>query len=551
MKMNSELPNTVEMFHAKTIGFLNLSVFGLLCFFVFFGWSDEASAEMVIDSCEKSFRFSRHESSVKSFGSASSGYDGQPAIFQVMVRRFEGGLDGITSQLPAIGKFSDVLLLSGLHPQTVGSMPNGNNGTTHNYFGYWPSDHGSINPAFGTLASLRALVDRAKQHGIRVTVDAVPAHFGYEGADTLYSFSGKNYPKLSDLPSEAFRSSDEVQGRDWSDLSSANSPDEILRLWDKVFATKRLFGLPGFNHRNELAREYLINSYKNFIDVGVTGFRIDAALYVDRYFLSDFINQLSAYSNSKGRSLHFYVELLVHHDVALKVIAEDVLSRVQNKEEVFYLDFPLMDELRRAIDPGAYKLEWLKGFYEYRQKIKVDRLQLIPTLVNHDFGYPFNAPSRESTLYAIYSFLDGRSALILGGTENTSAFKSTESVLSSVDGNGAMGILNSRLANYLKHFQGNKVGNSSPSPARIETVDGNSRRIVMSRRHGTKSLLLFAGVDAPGIFSYSVRHGARFNKILSSPNAQTSVGEAKNDGNITISFGDADFILFEVDHGSL
>lgn len=469
----------------------------------------------------------------------------QPVAFQMMARLTNGGLEGIRKELASIGSFSDVLLISGLHPQTVESMPDGRGGFTINHFGYWPSDHGSINPALGSFNTLRQLSDDARQKGMRVMVDAVPAHFGYEAVNPGdskpgYVFNGKHYKELSEFPEEIFRTRDEIQAEDWNRLESLENPQQILSLWDDVFARKRLFGLPGFSHRKLEVQSYLIESYKKFIDAGVTGFRIDAALYIDRKFVSEFINQLSAYSRSKGQSLHFYVELLVHKNYTLKVMGDDILSRVAHKEEVFFLDFPLMTEVRRGINPGEYGLAGLIGFSEYRQRIGAGALQLLPTLVNHDFGYPFNAPGREAALYALSGFMDGRSTLILAGTENSSANRKTDSIVTSVDANGAVGTLNSALGQHLRGFR--------KSPLVIEKVGGHNQRIVLSRSNGPTTLLLFVGMDAPGAFSHLVPPGGQFTELLKSPTAEWSLNDRPGDRKIDLKMGQADFILIEVKH---
>ncbi|MFL5404060.1 MAG: alpha-amylase family glycosyl hydrolase [Gemmatimonadales bacterium] len=51
-------------------------------------------------------------------------------------------------------------------------------GKTYAYHGYWTRDWTAVDPALGTKADLRALVDAAHRHGIRVLMDAVINHTG-------------------------------------------------------------------------------------------------------------------------------------------------------------------------------------------------------------------------------------------------------------------------------------------------------------------------------------------------------------------------------------
>jgi alpha-amylase len=51
-------------------------------------------------------------------------------------------------------------------------------GKTYGYHGYWTRDWTAVDPAFGTEDDLRAVVDAAHRHGIRVLMDAVINHSG-------------------------------------------------------------------------------------------------------------------------------------------------------------------------------------------------------------------------------------------------------------------------------------------------------------------------------------------------------------------------------------
>ncbi|MFL5493406.1 MAG: alpha-amylase family glycosyl hydrolase, partial [Gemmatimonadales bacterium] len=61
--------------------------------------------------------------------------------------------------------------------QIHGSVDEGS-GKTYGYHGYWTRDWTAVDPALGTREDLRALVDAAHRHGIRVLMDAVINHTG-------------------------------------------------------------------------------------------------------------------------------------------------------------------------------------------------------------------------------------------------------------------------------------------------------------------------------------------------------------------------------------
>ena len=51
-------------------------------------------------------------------------------------------------------------------------------GRTYAYHGYWTQDWTAVDPALGTEADLRAVVEAAHERGIRVLMDAIVNHTG-------------------------------------------------------------------------------------------------------------------------------------------------------------------------------------------------------------------------------------------------------------------------------------------------------------------------------------------------------------------------------------
>jgi len=96
-------------------------------------------------------------------------------------RSFEGGdLAGVLQKLED-GYFDslgvDVLWMTPFQEQIRGSTDEGT-GKTYAYHGYWIRDWTAVDPAFGTMDDLRAVVDAAHRHGMRVLMDAVINHIG-------------------------------------------------------------------------------------------------------------------------------------------------------------------------------------------------------------------------------------------------------------------------------------------------------------------------------------------------------------------------------------
>ena len=96
-------------------------------------------------------------------------------------RSFMGGdLKGVLQEIEA-GYFDSlgvsVIWLSPFEEQIRGSVDEGW-GKTYAYHGYWTRDWTAVDPAFGTKDDLRAVVDSAHAHHIRVLMDAVINHTG-------------------------------------------------------------------------------------------------------------------------------------------------------------------------------------------------------------------------------------------------------------------------------------------------------------------------------------------------------------------------------------
>jgi alpha-amylase len=71
----------------------------------------------------------------------------------------------------------DAIWLTPFVEQIHGSVDEGT-GKTYGYHGYWTRDWTAVEQALGTRDDLRALVDAAHRHGIRVLMDAVINHTG-------------------------------------------------------------------------------------------------------------------------------------------------------------------------------------------------------------------------------------------------------------------------------------------------------------------------------------------------------------------------------------
>lgn len=176
-----------------------------------------------------------------------------PDINKEDMRAFQGGdLQGVIDHLDYIKSLGATAIW--LTPV----MTNGPNG----YHGYWIYDFESVDPHFGDMATLQSLVNKAHDMDIKVILDYVVNHTGY------------NSPWLSD-PDKA----------DWF------HPDKPLNNFKDVneLETGWLAGLPDLDQSNPEVKDYFINNAIWWIDqTGIDGFRLDTMRHVSHEFWQDF-----------------------------------------------------------------------------------------------------------------------------------------------------------------------------------------------------------------------------------------------------------------------
>ncbi|MCD0171706.1 alpha-amylase family glycosyl hydrolase, partial [Deinococcus sp. 23YEL01] len=204
-----------------------------------------------------------------------SSFEGQ-VIYQVMPDRFfdgnagnnagvnradprawhGGDLAGLTQKLPYIQRLgaTAVWLTPVYAQQTVNSFG------TAPYHGYWPADFRAVDPHFGTLADFRAFVDGAQGAGMRVVLDQVINHYGYEAAAVKLRPAWFNTQAQCD--------------------ATANKDVDCA-----------LAGLPDLRQSTPQVRELLLDNADFWREQGVNAFRYDAIKHVEGPFLRDLLDR--------------------------------------------------------------------------------------------------------------------------------------------------------------------------------------------------------------------------------------------------------------------
>ncbi|MBB5297405.1 glycosyl hydrolase [Deinococcus metallilatus] len=170
-------------------------------------------------------------------------------------RAWHGGdLAGLTAKLPYIQKLgATAVWLTPIYRQQAA-----NSFDTAPYHGYWPADFRDVDPHFGTLADFDGFVKAAHGAKMRVVLDQVINHYGYEAAAV------KEHPAW-------FNGKAECDAKKNKDVDCP------------------LAGLPDLKQSNPEVRTLLRGNADFWRQQGVDGFRYDAIKHVEAPFLKELL----------------------------------------------------------------------------------------------------------------------------------------------------------------------------------------------------------------------------------------------------------------------
>lgn len=191
-------------------------------------------------------------------------------IYQIYPRSFcdsngdgIGDLAGITERLEHVAKLGvDAIWIS---PFFTSPMRD---------FGYDIADYCDVDPIFGTLGDFEALVARAHDLGLKVTIDQVYAH-----TSDLHAWFAK---------SRAGRGGDKADWYVWADPKPDGTPPNNWQsvfggpawTWDarrgQYYMHQFLSSQPQLNVHNSAVQDALLGAMRFWLDRGVDGFRLDA-----------------------------------------------------------------------------------------------------------------------------------------------------------------------------------------------------------------------------------------------------------------------------------
>ncbi len=212
-------------------------------------------------------------------------------IYQIYPRSFYdakgtgiGNLQGIIDKLDYLGGNKDSLGVNAIWISPIYTSPMAD-------FGYDVVDYTNIDPIFGNINDFKLLVREAHKRSIKVVLDFVPNHSSDEHPWFVQSQSSIDNPK-----------------RDWYVWRSPKHDGSVPNNWLSAFGGSAwqlsektqqyylhsfLAKQPDLNWDNPAVREAMKTAMRFWLDLGVDGFRVDAAdwLSKDPQFRDDPVSQ--------------------------------------------------------------------------------------------------------------------------------------------------------------------------------------------------------------------------------------------------------------------
>ncbi|GAA0845271.1 alpha-amylase family glycosyl hydrolase [Paenibacillus glucanolyticus] len=212
--------------------------------------------------------------------------DEQPSdvYYEIFVRSFYdsdgdgiGDLKGVIEKLDYLNDgnpdTSDDLGVTGIWLMPINPSPS--------YHGYDVTDYRSIHPDYGTLEDFKTLLAEADKRGIKIIMDLVVNHTSTEHPWFKESAADQASP-IRDWYIWA-----EDQGKAPSGSSAAGSGSPWHEMNGAHYMGTFWGGMPDLNFDNPKVREEMKDIGKFWLELGVDGFRIDAAKHIYEDLMSD------------------------------------------------------------------------------------------------------------------------------------------------------------------------------------------------------------------------------------------------------------------------
>jgi alpha-amylase len=342
------------------------------------------------------------------------------------LRSFLGGdIKGITKKIEE-GYFNNLgvnaIWLTPPVEQVHGSTDEGT-GTTYAYHGYWTFDWTRIDPNYGTWNDLKAMVDSAHQHGIRILLDVVLNHTGpgIPGQPVWPDNWVRTFPTCTFTDYESNITCTLV--KNLPDIRTEKEegvdlPQFLISKWEKEGRLENeMAELDAFFQRTgypRAPRYYIIKWLTDFVrDMGIDGFRVDTAKHVEPEVWQELWDQVViAFSDWKNNNPGKVLD-----DNDFFMVGEVYGFNIQDAPFYHYGDSVVnfYDHGFKSLINFSFKSDARKSmeeiFSEYSDKLKneLEGYGIMNYVSSHDDSQPFD-------LHRTKVFESGTKLLLCPGT---------------------------------------------------------------------------------------------------------------------------------------
>ena len=256
------------------------------------------------------------------------------------------------------------------------------------YHGYATTDYYRVDPRFGTNAEYKQLIDEAHAKGLKVVMDMIFNHCGFEHP-WVADMPAKDWFNLPEWLKESKGTSDPT-GTSFQQTSYKLTPvmDPYASDIDKKETTEGWFvpTMPDLNQKNEHVMTYLIQNSIWWIEtVGIDGIRMDTYPYADREGMARWMKEL----DREYPNFNTVGETWVTEPAYTAAWQKDshLTTDAPNSYLKTVMDFSFFDKLNQAKHEETD--DWWKGFNRIYNSLVYDYLYPNPASVmafieNHD-----------------------------------------------------------------------------------------------------------------------------------------------------------------------
>lgn len=329
------------------------------------------------------------------------------------LRGFEGGdLKGIIQKIDE-GYFDKLGVNAIWFTPVVEQIHDGvdeGTGMSYGFHGYWTRDWTALDPNFGTKADLKALVEKAHAHGIRILLDGVINHTGpVTEIDTVWPEDWVRTGPTCDF--QSFQTTTECTlVKNLPDIKTESNapvalPPFLIEKWKKEGRYEQeMASLDAFFQRTGYPRApkyYIIKWLTDYItEFGIDGYRADTVKHTDESVWAEFKVECQ-YAFDQWKKNHPAQVLDNNKFYTIAEVYNYGISAGKNfdfgdrKVNYFANGFNSMINFEFKYD-AQREYEYIFSKYSSKLNIELDGYSVLNYISSHDDGSPFDGNREKS-----------------------------------------------------------------------------------------------------------------------------------------------------------